>query len=617
MPENIKTHIKNDTVKSVNKEIKSTVKGIKNNAKNSKGRRAAYEHNIESKNNAFERKISAAYYEQEIVDREYRSNRIETNFNTSDNAPMSLTSESSINNDASAGAIQGRGNSKSKDSPNERIRINTTKLRNIKTPGAKATRKAYSEIKQISEKAIKSDDSESGKVISSTAAVSGASGYIAYKSTKVVSNIPSRIERRKDLIPAEKNFARMKKDTIKNNKQAKDSIRFAKQKYKYVKSQARNNPNSAYDIKNAKSAYKTTKKTETAYIKENKRALRRAKRDVDRAMRSIKRLKFYAAVVAIVFGVTILASVASLFVSPLGIVFASEDGAAGSYTINSAITLLNDEFAQVIHNIEEGEEYDLVSISNYGCQYTIANWQDVFAVWDIKQLESGLVFVIEEEQYQLLRSIVWDMIVINSSVETHSEVYEDAYGNQIEVEKEMLCITVEYKNVDEMAELYSFDSVQITELHNLMNSPEFLELFSEIASEVAGTGTPAIGSGAFGYPTASKTISAGYPYYSDGSYHGGVDFPVPLGSDVFAAADGTVTTVRRLDYSYGYYIIIDHGNGVSTLYAHNSELLVTEGESVHKGDKIALSGSTGNSSGPHCHFEIRFAGNRVNPLNYL
>lgn len=150
-----------------------------------------------------------------------------------------------------------------------------------------------------------------------------------------------------------------------------------------------------------------------------------------------------------------------------------------------------------------------------------------------------------------------------------------------------------------------------------MESPDFTEIFRSIASEVAGGGTPAVGSGVFGYPTSSRVISAGYPYYSDGSYHGGVDFPVPLGSDVFSAADGTVTTVRRLDYSYGYYIIIDHGNGVSTLYAHNSELLVREGQTVHRGDKIALSGSTGNSTGPHCHFEVRVAGNRDNPLNYL
>lgn len=108
-----------------------------------------------------------------------------------------------------------------------------------------------------------------------------------------------------------------------------------------------------------------------------------------------------------------------------------------------------------------------------------------------------------------------------------------------------------------------------------------------------------------------------YPNYSNGSYHGGVDFPVSVGTNVFAVADGVVTTVRKLDKSYGYYIIIDHGNGVSTLYAHNSELLVSEGQPVKQGDIIALSGNTGNSTGPHCHFEVRINGNRVNPINYF
>lgn len=117
-------------------------------------------------------------------------------------------------------------------------------------------------------------------------------------------------------------------------------------------------------------------------------------------------------------------------------------------------------------------------------------------------------------------------------------------------------------------------------------------------------------------------ISAGYPNYSSGKYHGGIDFPCPTGSSVVAAQDGIVITVKRLDYSYGYYVMIYHGTdargrSVVTLYAHNSSILVSNGQSVKKGEQIARSGSTGNSTGPHCHFEIRFNGNRANPKNYL
>lgn len=125
------------------------------------------------------------------------------------------------------------------------------------------------------------------------------------------------------------------------------------------------------------------------------------------------------------------------------------------------------------------------------------------------------------------------------------------------------------------------------------------------------------------YPVPGYTgVSAGFPNYSSGKYHGGIDFPCPTGSKVVAAQDGIVITVKRLDYSYGYYVMIYHGTdsrgrSVVTLYGHNSSILVSNGQSVKKGEQIAKSGSTGNSTGPHCHFEVRFNGQRANPKNYL
>ena len=133
----------------------------------------------------------------------------------------------------------------------------------------------------------------------------------------------------------------------------------------------------------------------------------------------------------------------------------------------------------------------------------------------------------------------------------------------------------------------------------------------------SGGGSGGGGSGRLGYPTSSRTISAGFPNYPGGSYHGGVDFPVPSGSNIYAADSGTVIIAKNLNYSYGHYLVIDHGNGLSTLYAHNTTLLVGVGTHVNKGQVIALSGSTGNSTGPHCHFEVLLNGNQVNPMNYL
>lgn len=157
------------------------------------------------------------------------------------------------------------------------------------------------------------------------------------------------------------------------------------------------------------------------------------------------------------------------------------------------------------------------------------------------------------------------------------------------------------------------------------NRDQIAEIENEIrAAAIAASGgngqisgSYGSGSGTLGYPTNSRSISAGYPYYSSGGYHGGVDFAVPTGSNVYAAASGKVILVKHLTYSYGYYVVVDHGNGLSTLYAHNSQILVSVGESVSGGQVIAKSGSTGNSTGPHCHFEVRVNGNRVNPYNYL
>ena len=100
------------------------------------------------------------------------------------------------------------------------------------------------------------------------------------------------------------------------------------------------------------------------------------------------------------------------------------------------------------------------------------------------------------------------------------------------------------------------------------------------------------------------------------NYHSGLDIAVPSGTSVKAADGGKVVTAGW-HRSYGYYVVINHENGKTTHYAHNSKLLVSVGERVYQGQVIAKSGSTGNSTGPHCHFEVRVNGQQVNPRSYL
>lgn len=100
------------------------------------------------------------------------------------------------------------------------------------------------------------------------------------------------------------------------------------------------------------------------------------------------------------------------------------------------------------------------------------------------------------------------------------------------------------------------------------------------------------------------------------SYHKGIDIACDTGASVVAAASGTVI-VATYNYAEGNYICIDHGGGVVTVYMHNSSLLVSVGETVSAGQQIAAAGSTGYSTGPHCHFGVRVNGTYVDPLGYL
>lgn len=130
-----------------------------------------------------------------------------------------------------------------------------------------------------------------------------------------------------------------------------------------------------------------------------------------------------------------------------------------------------------------------------------------------------------------------------------------------------------------------------------------------------GTKNIGLGTGSLIAPV-SGTMTSGYKYRW-GRMHKGIDYGLSVGSTVRAADNGRVIVSEYSRSGYGYYIIIDHGNGMKTLYAHNSQLLVNVGDTVEQGQSIALSGNTGNSTGPHCHFEVMIDGENVNPANYL
>lgn len=126
---------------------------------------------------------------------------------------------------------------------------------------------------------------------------------------------------------------------------------------------------------------------------------------------------------------------------------------------------------------------------------------------------------------------------------------------------------------------------------------------------------PKIGSGTFIRPTSRGSLTSRFGTRW-GRAHEGIDVGLPIGSSV-KASDGGKVTFSGYKNGYGYCVIINHGGGLSTLYGHNSKLLVKVGQSVFQGQEIAKSGNTGRSTGPHLHFEVHKNGRPVNPLNYV
>ena len=153
---------------------------------------------------------------------------------------------------------------------------------------------------------------------------------------------------------------------------------------------------------------------------------------------------------------------------------------------------------------------------------------------------------------------------------------------------------------------------------NLAASKEVAQMIRNSRYQPA---SPALsGGGALNWPLGGPITSPFgwrvHPITGASRFHSGIDIGGDYGDTIHAAGAGIVSYAGWIS-GYGYAVIIDHGGGISTLYGHNQALLVSEGQSVSQGQAIAECGSTGNSTGPHCHFEVRVDGEPVDPMGYL
>ena len=210
---------------------------------------------------------------------------------------------------------------------------------------------------------------------------------------------------------------------------------------------------------------------------------------------------------------------------------------------------------------------------------------------------------------------------------------------QMQVEKEDLAdtkVTAESKKASLTSQKSEVEStlqdIKKMEQEYLADQAAIQKEMQQIQADIDAIYAAAAGSGSqvdysttgFIYPIKGYTyISSYYGWrFNNTDYHTGVDFPAPANTPIRASASGTVIYVRTgagygRNWGYGNYLIVDHGGGFSTLYAHCTSIPVSVGDTVTKGQTIAYVGTTGWSTGYHLHFEIRRNGAHTNPLNYL
>ena len=346
-----------------------------------------------------------------------------------------------------------------------------------------------------------------------------------------------------------------------------------------------------------------------------------------------------AAGVATALGIIIVISlVAFVSGSAYGIFFAANAPNADTITVQQAVETLTAEYRDRLEEISDTVQHDRQDITANDDVYYI-RWQDVLAVFSsyVAGSEQGApVAALTEEQLDKLREIMWAMNAVDYSTRAETAVIEttDKNGKAIttEITETVLVISLTHKTPDEMAVDYHFTARQNNYLQ-LLKDPQYEELWAELlggfeqgGGEVMSPDGTRAPTGTLQWPLpVAGTITSQFghrvdPITGEVSSHTGTDIACAEGTPILAAADGTVTVANSLDSwggSYGYYIQIDHGGGLETLYAHCSSICVTTGQQVQSGEVIGYVGHTGRATGNHLHLEVSVDGNRADVLRYF
>lgn len=458
---------------------------------------------------------------------------------------------------------------------------------------------------------------------------------------------------RKQSLPRTKGKADIKKFGAE-----KQTVKTVNKNAHKIKQSKRSLDNTAKTIKKADKMAKAAKKTVKTTASTTKKTAEVAKRTKQTAQATarvtIKTVKVAAKVVveagkAVVAGVKsigaiiagggvpavvviiIICLIGAIGGTCFGIFLANDETTGTNKTMSQAISELTSEHYANLTAMKASYTYDLLEVKGN----TSISWKDVLAVYAVKTTSGDNpleVVTLDDTKIDLLRNIMKDMNtmtgVVTPKVVAETVVTTDENGNSIKtttyVTKKVLTVSILQLSVDEISALYNFNDEQKVLLEELM-SEEYDDLWGELlgaSGQIIQSGSSFVGTGMFAWPFEhDQYISSPFgtrvdPISGEIKTHGGTDIAAPLGTPILAAADGVVVTATWHN-SYGYYVKIKHDDTYSTLYAHCSALHVSVGQTVKQGQVIADCGSTGYSTGPHCHFEVIQNGVRVNALSYF
>lgn len=327
-----------------------------------------------------------------------------------------------------------------------------------------------------------------------------------------------------------------------------------------------------------------------------------------------------------VFVILLICLIALVVGSAYGIFFAAESPDENAISVQDAVEQLTEEYRDRLEEIENSVEYDRQEIESNDGSYAIA-WQDVLAVFASQtagDASGTTVAYLDEDNVERLRTVLWDMNELDwrTEMETREveQTNEDGEAETTTITETVLIIELTHHTPEEMREIYRFTDRQ-NEYLTLLSDEDTTILWGELLGGfVQGSGEfmapgmdTVFADGALQWPLpVAGTITSPQGYRTDPitgeiSYHSGTDIAVPEGTPILAAAAGTVTIANATDSwggSYGYYVKIDHGGGLTTLYAHCSSICVTANQRVQAGQVVGYVGKTGRATGSHLHFEV-------------